>query len=388
MSKYKGHCDVIDKMGFWCWAINLDDPTDRPRISVVQNDIPILTVATCTATPHLRSALGLAAVSTPPLYGWHIPFPMSAGLQPDVPFSLVFESTAQPLDNGMGRRLSLIGVKDEDVLYDLSNEVFATYSYGLQGESELQVAVTLRASSDYRPVAVDFGKSLKGVQLEWRPERYVMSTHVAVARGTISAIDRDKTVVFNFERESDVARLNSNSKLRQLAVPQSLFDSARLKFPLPSADNIARVSGPLSTKHHYLVGGFTTFKQIASLVSTYGRTPLDKMTCIVDWGVGCARVARQFVEGADELNMAPIAPNSYLGYDVDPVNVEWCSRNMAAFGSYHLLSRSGFDLDKSADLLFGVSVFTHLTEADQLLWLQGIHRVVRPGGLVIVTTHG
>jgi SAM-dependent methyltransferase len=288
----------------------------------------------------------------------------------------------------MGRRLSLIGVKDEDVLYDLSNEVFATYSYGLQGESELQVAVTLRASSDYRPVAVDFGKSLKGVQLEWRPERYVMSTHVAVARGTISAIDRDKTVVFNFERESDVARLNSNSKLRQLAVPQSLFDSARLKFPLPSADNIARVSGPLSTKHHYLVGGFTTFKQIASLVSTYGRTPLDKMTCIVDWGVGCARVARQFVEGADELNMAPIAPNSYLGYDVDPVNVEWCSRNMAAFGSYHLLSRSGFDLDKSADLLFGVSVFTHLTEADQLLWLQGIHRVVRPGGLVIVTTHG
>jgi hypothetical protein len=36
----------------------------------------------------------------------------------------------------------------------------------------------------------------------------------------------------------------------------------------------------------------------------------------------------------------------------------------------------------------GMSVMTHLTEADQYRWLAELHRVTRPGALLALTTHG
>ena len=43
---------------------------------------------------------------------------------------------------------------------------------------------------------------------------------------------------------------------------------------------------------------------------------------------------------------------------------------------------------ESFDLAFGVSVFTHLKETEQFAWLQELQRVIRPGGLALMTFHG
>jgi hypothetical protein len=62
---------------------------------------------------------------------------------------------------------------------------------------------------------------------------------------------------------------------------------------------------------------------------------------------------------------------------------------MQGLGEYEVLGFDGFRLDAcSVDLLYGISVFTHLSEYHRHLWLSEIARVLRPGGCAILTTHG
>ena len=44
--------------------------------------------------------------------------------------------------------------------------------------------------------------------------------------------------------------------------------------------------------------------------------------------------------------------------------------------------------DGSFDVVLAVSIFTHLDEADQFSWLAEISRLLRPGGVLIASTHG
>jgi SAM-dependent methyltransferase len=44
--------------------------------------------------------------------------------------------------------------------------------------------------------------------------------------------------------------------------------------------------------------------------------------------------------------------------------------------------------DASFDLVIGCSVFTHLARAEQLKWMREIRRILRPGGLLVASTHG
>jgi SAM-dependent methyltransferase len=43
---------------------------------------------------------------------------------------------------------------------------------------------------------------------------------------------------------------------------------------------------------------------------------------------------------------------------------------------------------ESFDLVYALSVFTHLTAELQLAWRDELRRVLRPGGFLLVTTHG
>lgn len=99
---------------------------------------------------------------------------------------------------------------------------------------------------------------------------------------------------------------------------------------------------------------------------------------VLDYGCGCGRVA------------APMMPRigsraRMHGADVDAPAVAWCSRHLA--GEWRVIrdARLPFD-DRSIDVAYSVSVFTHLSEADQNHWLAEVHRTLRTGGLFAATT--
>jgi len=149
------------------------------------------------------------------------------------------------------------------------------------------------------------------------------------------------------------------------------------------------VSGPASDWVSYLSGGITTFRQLNLLCMVFFNRRITEFNVIADWGVGCGRVFRQFIEDPENGYADRNVTSRLLGFDIDKVNVDWCRENLTHVGQVSLLSTKGFDLDSnSVDLLYGISVMTHLSEINQGLWLREIARVVKPGGAVILTTHG
>ncbi len=79
----------------------------------------------------------------------------------------------------------------------------------------------------------------------------------------------------------------------------------------------------------------------------------------------------------------------FHGTDVDQEAVGWCRAHLAGgeFGTNAALPPLPYAAD-SFDIVYSVSVFTHLSEPMQDSWLEELHRILRPGGLLIITVHG
>jgi hypothetical protein len=83
----------------------------------------------------------------------------------------------------------------------------------------------------------------------------------------------------------------------------------------------------------------------------------------------------------------PLKCLSVSGYDVDTVNVNWCREHLTAAWCQHVNVDGQIPLvDCSADVLYGISVFTHLSESDQMHWLAEVARVTRR--IAILSVHG
>ena len=103
------------------------------------------------------------------------------------------------------------------------------------------------------------------------------------------------------------------------------------------------------------------------------------LAAVIEFGSGCGRVLR---------HLKPKWPDTRLyGTDIDRPMIEWCVRNLGGVAQFSVNGYApplGFD-DRSADVIYLISVFTHLDESVQLEWLREFHRVLKPGGLLLLT---
>ena len=151
-----------------------------------------------------------------------------------------------------------------------------------------------------------------------------------------------------------------------------VFDDGR---PMPPPDLAMAVAGTAGQKWFSEQGQGDAAK-FMGLAKAHGLTgPLD----VLDWGCGCGRIARW---------TAPdivAAGGSFTGSDLNPKLVAWCAGNLP--GRYFpngLQPPLALD-DGSTDLVYAHSVLTHLTEATAIAWLAEVRRVLRPGGLALLT---
>lgn len=108
-----------------------------------------------------------------------------------------------------------------------------------------------------------------------------------------------------------------------------------------------------------------------------GKSILD--LDVLDWGVGCGRILRHFLEHGSR---------SIIGCDIDLVNVQWVKNNLTPDVYHtHLDPPLPFN-DNSFDVIFGHSIFTHLSYEDQFKWLEELNRILRPNGVAVVTICG
>ena len=147
---------------------------------------------------------------------------------------------------------------------------------------------------------------------------------------------------------------------------------------LPDPDRRFRVIGDRDA-NGFLISGLTDYQRMDRALVAIAGTHLHDFQHVLDWGAGCGRVARHF----------PAARAQVLtGCDIDHDNVGWCAANLrGTFVASRLQPPLPFP-DRAFDLVYGISVFTHLREPMQLRWLEELMRVTRPGAMLLMTIHG
>ena len=150
--------------------------------------------------------------------------------------------------------------------------------------------------------------------------------------------------------------------------------------PVPPAKLRHRVHGDLD-RERFLRVGRTCAEDIRRLLGEVGRD-LSSFERILDFGCGCARVLRSFRAQASE--------GRFHGTDIDPEAIAWCSENLPDLARWSVNTdrppTAGRDGD--FDLIYSISVFTHLDETCQFDWLAELGRLARVGGHLILTVHG
>jgi ubiquinone/menaquinone biosynthesis C-methylase UbiE len=146
--------------------------------------------------------------------------------------------------------------------------------------------------------------------------------------------------------------------------------------PTPTRDHITRVAGPIAADG-FLFTGATWHYRLNLLAKRYRGHDILASDNILDWGVGCGRIARHFVESGSR---------NVVGADIDAFNVKWLNESVGR----EVAIRIDFDPPMPFpadhfDIIYGHSVFTHLTYEDQFKWLAELRRLLKPGQFAFLT---
>lgn len=164
--------------------------------------------------------------------------------------------------------------------------------------------------------------------------------------------------------------------------------NGRLEYP----DQLARFYPPLppealrhaasggESDHSHLYTGTEDLQVLTEIVATFDGQTLGEFGSILDFGCGCGRLLRW---------LAPaLSATDCVGTDIRADSIAWCQQSLP--GRYqHTEMLPPLDLpDDSFDLVYAISVFSHLDRHANLAWLRELVRVCRPGGLLLLSTHG
>lgn len=147
---------------------------------------------------------------------------------------------------------------------------------------------------------------------------------------------------------------------------------------IPPEHLTSLVTGVFDT-NWFLTSGKRGAESLRDVLSKNG-IDIAGFDAILDFGCGVGRVLRHL----------PTLTNARLfGSDYNRKLIAWCRGNLpfAEFGINKPDTRLQYD-SGSFDFIYALSVFTHFTEAQHIFWINELRRVLRPGGYLLLTTHG
>lgn len=161
------------------------------------------------------------------------------------------------------------------------------------------------------------------------------------------------------------------------SIQEPIFNGAELpRFP---ADELQRQFGG-SAGEHTLREAFNFYRVVKDYAARLGR-PLMPNSRVLDFGCGWGRITRCFLRDIYSKNL--------YGIDVDPTVISIC-RQTFPYGTFcagNARPPTIFD-QASFNCICAYSVFSHLDEATHIQWVEEFSRILKPGGLLVVTTQG
>ncbi|MFG1303918.1 class I SAM-dependent methyltransferase [Xanthobacter autotrophicus] len=144
--------------------------------------------------------------------------------------------------------------------------------------------------------------------------------------------------------------------------------------PFPPADLMHNTTG-LTEPRDFASHGVHFMRALSKL----SPTALCDFRSVLDFGVGVGRVARLF-HGFQ---------GRYVGMDVDERHIAWVDRSLTHVEGVRTWPRHRLPApDRSFDAVISISVFSHLSEADHLFYLDELARVTVPGAVLFLSVHG
>jgi SAM-dependent methyltransferase len=150
-------------------------------------------------------------------------------------------------------------------------------------------------------------------------------------------------------------------------------------FPVPPPLLRFRVHGSFD-RDQYLQIGEICGQNIKDLLEGVGRD-FYSFNTVLDFGCGSGRVLRSFRDRPDSCRL--------YGTDIDRQAIAWCRKNLdiATWSTNPALPPTAY-ADDSFDLIYAISVFTHLDEQMQFAWLNELKRISKPDGVLLLSVHG
>lgn len=190
--------------------------------------------------------------------------------------------------------------------------------------------------------------------------------------------------------KSDLSRLLRKLKLIHLAdkvrfyveknkhkAQNKSFKNEHPSFKLPP-DYLMYESFQMDYQKYYQSGK----KNAAWLSSLFEKHVELKNKKILDWGCGPGRIIR---------HLPNIISNdcSFYGSDYNTASIKWCSENLPniKFNNNTLEANLPYP-DNEFDVIYGLSIITHLSEGKHYEWFQELYRVLKPNGILLLTAQG
>jgi SAM-dependent methyltransferase len=153
-------------------------------------------------------------------------------------------------------------------------------------------------------------------------------------------------------------------------------DDSGLVLPPPS---LRRLVTGWADSEDWLRSGEVDARLIRELVERHGRG-FGEMEALLDFGCGCGRIARWWrdLEG----------PRVH-GCDYNKELVRWCRQNLPFIDARLNEAKPPLPYDEGQfDLVYAISLLSHLPSEQQREWLDEVRRVLKPDGLLLFTVMG
>lgn len=170
-------------------------------------------------------------------------------------------------------------------------------------------------------------------------------------------------------------RVVANRTLPDFRAPDDL--------PVPPARLLVKVTGTPDPEQFIRTGALAADAIRSALAAVAHGGGLEQQGAILDFGCGCGRVLRHW------RDLAARNAIEIHGTDYNPELTAWCSAHLpfARIATNGLAPPLAYP-DARFGFIYALSVVTHLSEDLQRAWMSEFRRILRPGGLLLITTHG
>jgi SAM-dependent methyltransferase len=124
--------------------------------------------------------------------------------------------------------------------------------------------------------------------------------------------------------------------------------------------------------------GKSVYLDLSMILLKYFQKTWTDFDAILDFGVGSGRIARWLPARAQA---------KLYGVDVHAESIRWCRKHLIGAYSMHADDPPLAFAEDTFDCVYGFAVFSHMDNETAGKWIRELHRVIKPGGIVLASAH-